>query len=83
MSLAGKSKVGIEMRNIEIQTRLTFHSATNFAKRFARDETGSVAVEYAMVAAGIGVAVAGAVVILGQAVSDVFFDPIQDAVKGS
>ncbi len=54
-----------------------------FFKRFAGDETASVAVEYAMVAAGIGVAVAAAVVLLGQAVSEVFFDKVNDAVKGS
>jgi pilus assembly protein Flp/PilA len=39
---------------------------------FVRDENGATAIEYAMIAAGIAVAVAGTVMSLGSKVSGLF-----------
>jgi pilus assembly protein Flp/PilA len=40
--------------------------------RFARDETGATAIEYAMIASGIGVAIAATVVSLGSSVKGLY-----------
>jgi pilus assembly protein Flp/PilA len=42
------------------------------AKRLARDESGATAIEYAMIAAGIGVAIVTAVNSLGTATKGLF-----------
>jgi pilus assembly protein Flp/PilA len=39
---------------------------------FLRDENGATAIEYAMIAAGIGVAIASTVMAVGPKVSDLF-----------
>jgi pilus assembly protein Flp/PilA len=41
-------------------------------RRFARNEGGGTAIEYAMVASGIGVAVAGAITSLGTNVKSLY-----------
>jgi pilus assembly protein Flp/PilA len=41
-------------------------------RRFARDENGATAIEYAMIAAGIAVAVVATVTALGSSVSAMF-----------
>jgi pilus assembly protein Flp/PilA len=41
-------------------------------RRFARDEGGTTAIEYALVASGIGVAVAGAIASLGTNVKTLY-----------
>jgi pilus assembly protein Flp/PilA len=41
-------------------------------ERLAADERGATAIEYAMIAAGIGVAIAAAVTSLGSAVSNLY-----------
>jgi pilus assembly protein Flp/PilA len=41
-------------------------------RRFARDEGGATAIEYALVASGIGVAVAGAIGSLGTNVKGLY-----------
>jgi pilus assembly protein Flp/PilA len=41
-------------------------------RRFARDEGGTTAIEYALVASGIGVAVAGAIASLGTNVKALY-----------
>ncbi|MES1154933.1 MAG: Flp family type IVb pilin [Pseudorhodoplanes sp.] len=41
-------------------------------RRFLRDEKGATAIEYAMIAAGIGVAVAATVMALGTRVGSMF-----------
>ncbi|HZN28046.1 MAG TPA: Flp family type IVb pilin [Xanthobacteraceae bacterium] len=41
-------------------------------RRLADDERGATAIEYAMIAAGIGVAIAAAVTSLGSAVSNLY-----------
>jgi pilus assembly protein Flp/PilA len=40
--------------------------------RFAREESGATAIEYALIASGIGVAVAASVVTLGSSVNTLF-----------
>jgi|HubBroStandDraft_5_1064220.scaffolds.fasta_scaffold311618_2 pilus assembly protein Flp/PilA len=40
--------------------------------RFLRDEDGATSIEYAMIASGVGVAVAGAIVSLGSSVKGLF-----------
>lgn len=42
------------------------------ATRFARDENGATAIEYAMIAAGVGVAIASAVTALGTTVRGLY-----------
>lgn len=51
------------------------------AKRLARDEAGATAIEYALVATGISVAIIAAVNSLGTAVNDLFFVRIVTALK--
>ena len=46
-------------------------------KRFVQDESGATAIEYALIAAGIGIAIITAVQALGTAISDKF-----DFIKG-
>ena len=41
-------------------------------KRFVKDESGATAIEYALIAAGIGIAIITAVNALGTAISDKF-----------
>ena len=43
-----------------------FQSVISPLRSFLRDENGATAIEYAMIAAGIGVAVAGTVMTLGS-----------------
>ena len=40
--------------------------------RFVKDESGATAIEYALIAAGIGIAIITAVNALGTAISDKF-----------
>jgi pilus assembly protein Flp/PilA len=40
--------------------------------RFTREESGATAIEYALIASGIGVAVAASVVTLGSSVNTLF-----------
>jgi pilus assembly protein Flp/PilA len=42
------------------------------ARRFLRDDNAATAIEYAMIAAGIGVAVVGTVMALGTKVSGLY-----------
>jgi pilus assembly protein Flp/PilA len=44
--------------------------------RFQADESGATAIEYAMVAAGISVAVAGVVTSIGSTLKTSFYDKI-------
>lgn len=46
--------------------------AARKAARFADDESGATAIEYAMIASGVGAAVAAAVYTLGSQVKDLF-----------
>ena len=51
----------------------TFH-------RFARDESGATAIEYALIAAFIGIAITAAVTALGTKISDKF-DSVSNSLK--
>jgi pilus assembly protein Flp/PilA len=44
----------------------------NLLARFAKDESGATAIEYALIAAGIGIAIITAVNSLGTAISSKF-----------
>jgi pilus assembly protein Flp/PilA len=50
------------------------HSAgvSNVMSRFLRDERGATAIEYAMIASGVAVAIAASVTSLGTAVKGLF-----------
>lgn len=48
--------------------------------KFVRDESGATAIEYALIAAGIGIAIITAVNALGTAISDKF-NTIATALK--
>jgi pilus assembly protein Flp/PilA len=48
--------------------------------RFMRCESGATAIEYAMIASGVGVAIAGAVVNLGSGVKGLFVS-VSSAMK--
>jgi pilus assembly protein Flp/PilA len=50
----------------------------NLLARFAKDESGATAIEYALIAAGIGLAIITAVNALGTVISSKF-----DAIKTS
>jgi pilus assembly protein Flp/PilA len=45
-------------------------------RRFCADENGAVAIEYALIAAGVGVAVAGTVWSLGSSLKTTFYDKL-------
>ncbi len=51
-----------------------FKFSTTFRamRRFVRDDSGATAIEYAMIASGIGVAIAASVVSLGSTVKGMF-----------
>ena len=49
--------------------------------RFVRDERGATAIEYALVASGIAVAIASTVVSLGSAVKNNLYGNILSAMK--
>jgi Flp pilus assembly pilin Flp len=56
-------------------------SAAAVGRRFADDTQAATAIEYAMIAAGIGAAVAAAIYSLGSTVQSAFYNKIQDATK--
>jgi pilus assembly protein Flp/PilA len=49
--------------------------------RFMRDESGATAIEYALVASGIAVAIASTVVTLGSAVKNNLYGNVAMALK--
>jgi pilus assembly protein Flp/PilA len=49
--------------------------------RFVRDERGATAIEYALVASGIAVAIASTVVTLGSAVKNNLYGNVAAALK--
>ena len=51
--------------------------------RFLRDNKGATAIEYAMIAAGISVAVIGGVTALGSNVNSVFYQKLTVIISGS
>jgi Flp pilus assembly pilin Flp len=56
------------------------YAALNFlARRFAADRNATTAIEYALIASCVSVAIVGAVVALGSEVRDGLFQKIMDA----
>ena len=49
--------------------------------RFMRDEHGATAIEYALVASGVAVAIASTVVSLGSAIKNNLYDNVAQAMK--
>ena len=59
-------------------------SCARYPRRFAAllaDERGATAIEYALIAAGISVAIAATVFSLGSAVKQDLYDKVSDAFK--
>ena len=46
-------------------------------RRFAADEQGATAIEYGLIAGGVGAVVAGAIYALGSDVKTTFYDKLQ------
>jgi pilus assembly protein Flp/PilA len=44
--------------------------------RFSADESGATAIEYAMIAAGVGTCIAGTVMTLGSSLKTTFYDKL-------
>jgi pilus assembly protein Flp/PilA len=49
--------------------------------RFVRDERGATAIEYALVASGVAVAIASTVVSLGSAIKNNLYNNVAQAMK--
>ena len=45
-------------------------------ERFAMDQSGATAIEYAMIASGVGVAIAAIVMSLGSTLKTTFYDKV-------
>jgi pilus assembly protein Flp/PilA len=53
-------------------SKLKTEPAMNFMRRFMRDEGGATAIEYAMIASGVAVAIAATIVTLGSTVQGMY-----------
>jgi pilus assembly protein Flp/PilA len=51
--------------------------------RFLRDSKGATAIEYALIAAGVSVAIIGGVTSLGSTVNNVFYQKLTVVINGS
>jgi pilus assembly protein Flp/PilA len=58
----------------------TTNAIVNPVRRFVQDESGATAIEYAMIASGIAVAIATTVVSLGSSVKG-FYSSVATAMK--
>ena len=54
----------------------------NFIQRFARDESGATAIEYALIAALIAVAIVGAATTLGEEIG-ILFGTVETELSGA
>jgi pilus assembly protein Flp/PilA len=73
-------KVATEVANAETKTMTSLATLRSAARRFAdflADERGATAIEYAMIAAGIGAAIAATVYTLGSQVKGQY-DKVSD-----
>jgi pilus assembly protein Flp/PilA len=50
-------------------------------KRFATDDRGATAIEYAMIAAGVGAAIAATVYRLGETIETTLYNKIDGAIQ--
>jgi pilus assembly protein Flp/PilA len=55
-------------------------SFARLARRFHADESGATAIEYALIAAGIGAAIAATVTNLGSMVKTALWDKVNNAM---
>jgi pilus assembly protein Flp/PilA len=60
--------------------KLTAAAIVTMASRFVRDERGATAIEYAMIASGVAVAIAATVTSLGSGVKGMFVN-VSTALK--
>jgi pilus assembly protein Flp/PilA len=65
------------------ETMFTFEKSamTETLRRFLRDESGATAIEYAMIASGVGVAIASTIVALGSGVKNNLYGNVAAALK--
>lgn len=57
---------------LRTMSKLKTEPAMNLMRRFMRDEGGATAIEYAMIASGIAVAIAATIVTLGSSVQGMY-----------
>jgi pilus assembly protein Flp/PilA len=57
------------------------HTIIAAVARFMRDEGGATAIEYALIASGVAVAIASTVVSLGSAIKNNLYDNVAQAMK--
>ena len=55
-------------------------SAIQFLRRFRADESGATAIEYAMIAAGIGATIAATVYNMGSQIKTALWDKVGNAM---
>ena len=55
-------------------------SGVRLARRFATDQQGATAIEYAMIAAGIGATIAATVWSLGSTLKEVWWDKLANVL---
>jgi pilus assembly protein Flp/PilA len=58
-----------------------FRSGTDLARRLLADESGATAIEYALIAAGVGATIAAAVWTLGADVKNNLYGKVSDVFK--
>jgi pilus assembly protein Flp/PilA len=58
-----------------------FRSGTDIARRLLADESGATAIEYALIAAGVGATIAAAVWTLGADVKNNLYGKVSDVFK--
>jgi Flp pilus assembly pilin Flp len=58
-----------------------FRSGTDIARRLLADESGATAIEYALIAGGVGATIAAAVWTLGAEVKDNLYGKVADIFK--
>jgi pilus assembly protein Flp/PilA len=54
----------------------SFQTIRSIAARFGNDESGATAIEYAMIAAGVGAFIAATVMNLGSTLKTTFYDKL-------
>jgi Flp pilus assembly pilin Flp len=61
-------------------TNELLRSFGNFARRFHADEGGATAIEYALIAAGIGATIAATVFNMGSTIKTTLWDKVGNAI---
>ena len=55
----------------------------SFGLRYLRGKRGATAIEYGLMAAGISLAIAGAVFLFGDAIYNLMYEDLPDALEGN